>query len=347
MFLKNIRVLFFIFIFNSAFAVESYNIFSKEIGDEFYNFAIPNTFCEHNSQDTNNKNIQVFQFVKCYEIELEQEGELAYFSEKILIGTEKEDKRVQNITDKFFARSQKDLYNKMTYEEKSNYLFNENYNLNNEQRSFIKNNKFISYRKGFNDIENKFISYESNLFLNKRFFMINWSQYLTKNETLMNNKKFIDFIEENTKNNNNNEDIILSYKNNSSIRITIPRFNNFANFTNKVNINDGNFDAVFANLINEKDNFNPKIFKVSILQQNMNTKDIYDRISDNKNIDLINYKNNDFIKISRENTFIYSTYVNIRNDLSLLVSLETNDNNGIKDILNYKNQLIKDNKNGR
>ena len=79
----------------------------------------------------------------------------------------------------------------------------------------------------------------------------------------------------------------------------------------------------------------------------MNTKDIYDRISDNKNIELINYKNNDFIKISRENTFIYSAYVNIRNDLSLLVSLETNDNNGIKDILNYKNQLIKDNKNGR
>ena len=63
MFLKNIRVLFFIFIFNSAFAVESYNIFSKEIDGEFYNFAIPNTFCEYNPQNINNKNIQVFQFV--------------------------------------------------------------------------------------------------------------------------------------------------------------------------------------------------------------------------------------------------------------------------------------------
>ena len=100
-------------------------------------------------------------------------------------------------------------------------------------------------------------------------------------------------------------------------------------------------------MINEKDNFNPKVFKVSILQQNIDTKDIYDRISNNDNIELINYKNNNFIKIHREDTSIYSAYVNIRDNLSLLVSLETNDDNGIKDILNYKNQLIKDNKNGR
>lgn len=346
--MKKILFLFIIFFINIGFAVEiPYKEISKNIDNEVYIFSIPDTFCEYKNPIST-----IFQFVKCYEIELEEEGELPFFSEVILIGFEKDDKKVQNMTDKYFAKIQKTMYQNMSLEEKELYLKNYNYLLSNKQAGFIVDNNFISYRKGANKNGNKFISYESNLFLNKRYFMINWSQYLTKNENLMKRKNFVNFIKINKKNNNKNEDIVFSHDN-GNVVISIPRFDNFYNFTNKEIINISNIDAIFVNLIDNKNvKSNIKLFKVSIIHSNLNTTKMYNKIIKNDiNIDseIINYNNDEFIKIIKDDNIMYLTYANISNNLSFLISFETkaNDLVAIKDIYKYKKQLVKDNKNGR
>ena len=347
-----------IFIFISialmGFKKEEYKIVDKKIEGRTFYFAIPNSFCDYGMYSP-----EVFQFVKCYEIELQKEGELPFFSEKIFIGFERDDKRVQNMTNKLFAEIQEDNYKKMSEEEKSKYFYSDLYPIDNTQKTKIVNDNHIFNRTGYDEEGNKFTVYETNVFLNKRYFVMDWAQYLTKNEKLLPEKKFTNFVEKNIEINEYNK-ILYNYQR-RQILISKPKFDDFANYTDIKDINDGGFNGFFISLFkNKNENQDMKIFKISMISADLNTKEGFEKFKeDNRknppaekifnHIELINYRGTDFIKIIRDNTIMYVCYINFSHNMTGLLSLEVNKkddhekNRDIKYIYEYREQLIKDN----
>lgn len=352
--MKKIGFFIFISLALMGFKKEEYRIIEKEIEEKPFYFAIPDSFCDYGMYSP-----EVFQFVKCYEIELEKEGELPFFTEKIFIGFEKDDKRIQNMTNGLFAQIQENNYKKTSEEQKSQYFYSDLYSLNNTQKTKIVNNNHIFNRTGYDKEGNKFTVYESNVFLNKRYFVMDWMQYLTKNEKLLSEKKFTDFIEKNIETNAYNN-ILYNYQT-RQILIAKPNFGDFANYTDVKDINDGKFDGFFISLFKKMDeNHDMKIFKISMISGNLNTKTGFEQFKkDNKetptgekifnNIELINYKGVDFIKVTRDNTTMYVCYINFSHNMTGLLSLEVNKkdnhkkNKDLKYIYKYREQLIKDN----
>lgn len=344
--MKKLIFLFVVFLMTTALKPVPYEHFSKKIDHEIYTFAIPKGFCEYKSPTE-----EIFEFVKCYEIELKNAGEINFFSEMILIGYEKDDAKVQNITDDYLAKIQKETYNNKTQEEKDSYLMHRSYKNHNKQKSFIKNNKYIFYRTGLDDDGNKYISYESNLFLNKRYFMINWTQFLTKREKLMKEKKFIEFLNKNYELNDNNKDIIINH-NEQNITISVPNFDNYSNFTNKSIVNNSGFDAIFANLLDNDEQHSMKIFRVSIINEKTDINKTFKEVVEyDGNIDseMLNYKEDYFIKnVNEEHNIVYMACLNINDHLSILITMEALDVDEIEilnDLYKYKKQLLKDNRN--
>ena len=343
--MKKLLVLFILFLSTTALKPVPYEYFTKKIDNENYIFAVPKGFCEYESPTK-----EIFEFVKCYEIELKKEGEISFFSEIILIGYEKDDVKVQNITDKLLAKTQKYTYDNKSQEEKDIYLAHKNYNLENKQKAFIKDNKYIFYRTRLDDNGNKYISYESNLFLNKRYFMTNWTQFLTKREKLMKEKKFLKFLQENQKINNNDNDIIVDSKG-KDIKISIPNFDNYGNFTNKLIVNNAGFDAIFANLLDNEEQYGMKVIRVSVANGNIGIDDTFKEIIEyDGHIDSekIAYKDEIFIKNVDENhNIVYMAVLNLDNNTSILISMEAlhiEEEEIFNDLSKYKKQLLKDNK---
>ena len=234
----------FIFLILTGFKKENYKIFSKEIDGRVFYFSVPESFCKEEE-----KTPEVMEFVKCYEQELWKKNELSFFTERILIGYEKDDKTTQNITDSYFAKLQENNYDNSPEEEKELYFYNDNYPIENKVKSSIIDNKYIFKRTASNEEGNRFITYQSNLFLNKRFFMINWSQFLTKNEKPLElkEKRFVNLVEENRKI-NDAQDSLYKYSTRQII-ITKPRFGNFANYTDIKEYNDEKFNGFFITLL--------------------------------------------------------------------------------------------------
>jgi len=347
-------ILNLIFIFVSVVLMgskkEEYKIINKEIEGRNFYFAIPNSFCEYNMYSS-----EIFQFVKCYEIELKKAGELPFFSEKILIAFEKDDKRVQNMTDKLFAEIQEYNYNKMSDEQKNQYYYSESYPLNSKQKTKIVNNNHIFNRTAYDENGNKFTIYESHIFLNKRYFIMDWFQYLTKNEKLISEKKFTNFIEKNVELNEHN-DVIYTYKG-KQILLSKPKFDKFINYTDIKFINKVGFDGFFMNLIKNKSKNNSlKVFKISMLSSNLSTKEVFEAHKKEmdgtifSNIELVKYRGIDFIKTIKNNDAImYLCYINFSDNITALLSMDIDKvdgyekNRDINYIYRYREQLIKDN----
>lgn len=322
-----------------GFKKQSYKVISKKINEKTYYFTIPNSFCEYKPLSA-----EVFLFVKCYEIEMEKEWELGSFSERILIAVDKDDSRIQNITNAALAKAQKANYDKMTNEEKNNYFFNNYYSQNNKFEANVIDDKYIFYRIGENKNRNIYNTFESNIFLNKRYFMFNWTQYLAKNEPRLNIKKFNDFIEENRKINEFNS-ILYNFED-KKILLSKPKFENFVNYTDLPDFNIANFHAIFISLLNSPKNKDIKIFKISLMQTNITMKSDFEEIKKDTNAELIKYKKMNFIKIIREDTVTYISYINFFDNITGLISLETtikNDNKNLKDLYKYIKQLKKEN----
>ncbi len=312
-----------------------------------YSLAIPSSFCQ---RETNLDNI--FEFVKCYELNLQKEGELQFFSERILIAFEPNDKRIQNMTDKAFSKSQLNSYNNLSDEDKENYFYNRSFTENNITKAKIIDNTYVFSRTAENNNGDKFIAYETGLFLNKRYVIINWLQYLTKNEKLLSEKNFIDFVKENKKANEFN-DILYNFDN-RQILITKPRFSNYANYTDVSTFNVNNaFHGLFATLLNSDDDRGLSIFKISLIDDTITTEEGYDLIEKNRNdfkeLKLVKYKGINFIKILRDDSVMYINYINFSKNITALLSFETGingnfkDNKYLKEVYRYRQQLIEDN----
>lgn len=335
------KLLFIIFIGFAlmGFKKQPYKIIDKKINEKTYYFAIPNSFCEYKPLST-----ETFQFVKCYEIELEKQWELSSFSERILIAVNKDDSRIQNITNAALAKAQKTNYDRTTNEEKNNYFFNNYYSQNNKFKAGIIDDKYIFHRIGENQNGDIYNTFESNVFLNKRYFMFNWTQYLTKNEPRLNKQKFNAFIEENIKLNEFNT--MLYNLENRKITLSKPKFDNFINYTDLPEFNSANFLAIFVSLFDNPKNKDIKIFKISLTQSNTTMKSDFEEIKKEENAELIKYKKMDFIKIVHENTVTYISHINFFDNITGLISLETtinNDNKNLKDLYKYIEQLKKEN----
>ena len=336
----------------TGFKRREYKIVNKEIDGRTFYFAIPNSFCEHK-----NETPEIMEFVKCYEIEMEENRFLPFYSERILIWFEKDDKRIQNITDSYFAKIQKESYGNMSKEDKEQYFYNENYSFKNKAKSRIVDDKYIFSRTASTEDGYKFITYQSNLFLNKRYFMINWTQYLTKNEKPLEltEKKFVNFVEENRRL-NDYKDSLYKYPLRQII-ITKPRFGNFANYTDLKEYNGGSFNGIFITLLNKKDGERVLIFKTSMAYENISTKEVFELLSKENEekkkeklyIKLITYKNDDFIKVIKDDIVMYMAYINFSNNMTGIVSLELpkkemdEKDNYVKYLYDYKKQLIEDN----
>ena len=136
-----------------------YKTITVEFENKPYSFLIPNSFCKLDSSFKN-----VFDFVKCYELKLQEEGELSFFSERIVIAFEENDKNVQNVSDKVFAKSQLNSFNALSMENKENYYFNKFYPNKNEIITKVIDDNYIFNRISEDKNKNKFIVYENNLF---------------------------------------------------------------------------------------------------------------------------------------------------------------------------------------
>lgn len=322
-----------------GFIKPQYKTIKKTIDGVDYRFAIPSSFCEYPS--VSNK---VFQFVKCYDIELEKAGWLNYFSERILIAVEEDDKKLKNISDRIFAKIRKENYDKLSKDIKESFFFNETYPLKNKYGAKVYNDKYIYNRVGYDDNERQFNTFEAGLFLDKRYFMINWTQYLYKGEPLLNIKKFDHFLEENRKNNEN--DSIQYNFGGKKIIISKPKFGHYVNYTDIASFNIGNFNGIFVSLIDDINSRNVDIFKVSLIPSNITTEKVFkDMASDEYTKDLIKYKGVNFIKVTRSSSIMYICYVNFSDNMTGLLGFEIMHDNSdaIKKIYKYREQLISEN----
>lgn len=341
-----------IYLILMGFKKQEYKVVSEEVEGKTFYFTIPNSFCRFENNLSN-----VIEFVKCYELELKKERELQFFSEKIIISFEENDKRIQDITDNYFVKLQLENYKKMSNEDKENILYNKYYPFKNKTNFSISKNNYFFNRVGVDEEENKYINYQSSLFLNKRYFFINWVQYLTKNEKPLEltDKKFLNLIKENKKNNNYKHSL---YKYPwRQIIITKPKFGNFANYTDTKVYNDGSFLGVFKNLLNKKDEKKSLIFRITIIHENTDTKKVFKLLTkeneekeDDKKLDikLITYKTDNFIKITKNDFIMYLAYIDFSFNMTGVISLQipninNKNNDDVKYLYKYKHQLIKDN----
>ena len=187
--------------------------------------------------------------------------------------------------------------------------------------------------------------------------MINWSQFLTKNEKPLElkEKRFVNLVEENRKI-NDAQDSLYKYPTRQII-ITKPRFGNFANYTDIKEYNDEKFNGFFITLLDTDKKDKILLFRSSILNENADTQDVFRLLSEENekndgeklDIKLVKYKGDNFIKIIGKQTTMYMAYINFSFNISGVVSLElpekTNDekNEYVKYLYKYKQQLIKDN----
>lgn len=342
-------IIFWLFGFNKK---QDYKIVIEEIDDQKYYFAVPVSFCKiENNNNKDASNIFSIIFVKCNEIDLAKEGELPFWTEKIMFLYDKNNTYLQNINDKDYAVLKYNLYNNLSKQEKIDFLYYKDYPIKNNYGFKVVNNNFIGYRQAFDKDKDKYNLYISELFLNKRPFSILWSQELTKNEKLLNQTNFIDFLEKNKKI-NNTDDSLYNY-NSHKILISKPKIGDFISYTNQKSVNNINLHGFFIKFFKNKQNISSLIY-VSILPINESVDESFKNMikinEENKDIlnqEMIQYKNTSFLKLIKTNTNMYTNILKLFNDTNILISIEYNKNEKDKDMLyylyEYRKQLINEN----
>ena len=348
-YVKQILLFFLIPFLLMGFKGIKYNTITKKIDGVEYKFQIPSTFCEYDVDVPDG----VIQFLKCHQIELLKERQPVFFSERIYISYDTAQENIQNVTDKFFANLKKQSYENSSEKDKNAYLYSPIYPLKNKQKVSLINDTYIFERSGLNEDGSKYKNYEANLFLNKRNFTINWIQFLTQYEDFIEQKTFTDFVQEN-KNNNIEQSYSLYRFPSRQIIVTKPKFGNFANYTNIKKYNNGEFIGIFGSLLDKENDKIFLMFKISIIQENMDAKEVFESLfkkneekqKDKLNIEIITYKDDNFIKITKNDFIMYLCYIDFSYNMTGIVSLETpqkNNDDTVKYLYKYKQQLIEDN----
>lgn len=351
-----IKYTFFIIalISTSAFRHDyNYEFTTKKIDNKIFNFAVPEGFCEF--KDINSSN--AISFVKCYELELRKKRLLGSFSEAITFSTVNDDKYMQNITDKYFAKIMLDSYKK-TPNNGENFM-DENYPIDSKYNAKIVGDNFIFSGIGYNNDSNIFQVFLSKIFLNRTVFSVLYTKHSTPQEKkiLPNIKYFQKILQENQKINGDNE--ILFSLPEKSLLITKPHFDNFVLDTSNTDEFKEVRTFLYYNLkSSEKD---PEKILVSVVptqaNESLNTiyKDYLKIMNSNENnkVSTIEYKDIRVIKIidTKLNLTRYTTWVSLYSDIKASISLTLpselaaqNEKKYIKNIYNYSKQLIEVNK---